>query len=67
MERIGVAHYIDDFITIGTPDSNVMYSACNRVGFPVEPEKDEGPATTLPFLGIELDSIALEIRINCSN
>ena len=27
----------------------------------MEPEKDEGPATTLPFLGIELDSIAFEL------
>ena len=29
----------------------------------MEPEKDEGPATTLPFLGIELDSIALEFQL----
>ena len=73
MERMGaqwVAHYIDDFITIGAPDSPecqenaaIMHSACDRVGFPVEPEKDEGPATTLPFLGIELDSIAFELRL----
>lgn len=49
MERTGVqwvAHYIDDFITIGAPDSLecqenavIMHSACDRVGFPVEPEK----------------------------
>ena len=73
MERMGVqwvAHYIDDFITIGDPDSFeckenavIMHSACDRVGLPVEPEKDEGPTTTLSFIGIELDSIALEIRL----
>ena len=64
-----VAHYIDDFITIGAPDSLecqentvLMHAACDRMGFPVEPEKDKGPATTLPFLGIELYSIALELR-----
>ena len=40
-----------------------MHSACDRVGLPVEPEKDKGPATTISFVGIELDSIALEIRL----
>ena len=73
MERMGVqwvAHYIDDFITIGDPDSFechenavIMHSACDRVGLPVKPEKDEGPTTILSFIGIELDSIALEIRL----
>ena len=31
---------------------------------PVEPEEDEGPATTISFLGLELDSVvALEVRL----
>lgn len=30
---------------------------------PVEPEKDEGPATTIGFLGLELNSVALEVRL----
>ena len=30
---------------------------------PIEPEKDEGPATTISFLGLELDSVAGEIRL----
>ena len=34
-----------------------------RPGLPVEPDKDEGPATTITFLGMELDSVALEIRL----
>ena len=73
MEKMGiewVAHYIDDFITMGAPSSNkctmnsaTMHEACERMGLPVEPEKDEGPATRLPFLGIELDSMAMEIRL----
>ena len=65
-----VAHYIDDFVTIGAPDSpecsdnaQIMQAACERVGFPVEPEKSEGPATTISFLGVELDSRMLEIRL----
>lgn len=40
-----------------------MHTACERIGLLVEPEKDEGPATTISFLGIELDSMALEIRL----
>ena len=73
MERMGVdwvAHYIDDFITMGAPGSNacaanavLMHEACDQMGLPVEPEKDEGPATALPFLGIELDSMAMEMRL----
>ena len=69
MERMGVewvAHYIDDFITMGASGSNecemstaMMHAACERLGLPVEPEKDEGPATRLVFLGIELDSMAI--------
>ena len=64
-----VAHYIDDFITLGAPDSTeceenalTMHEACARVGLLVEPDKDEGPATTILFVGIELDSVAMEIR-----
>ena len=73
MERMGVswvAHYMDDYITMGSLGSSeclenvmIMHSACERVGLPVEPEKDEGPATTLSFVGIELDSVALEVRL----
>ena len=65
-----VAHYIDDFITVGAPGTDecasnfaVMHAACERLGLPAEPEKDEGPATTISFLGIELDTIALECRL----
>ena len=74
MERMGVswvARYIDDYITNGSPESAecldnamIMHSACERVGLPVEPEKkNEDPATTLSFVGIELDSVAMEVRL----
>ena len=65
-----MANYIDDFITMGASGSNecalnsaTMHAACDRMGLPVQPEKDEGPATSLPFLGIELDSMAMETRL----
>ena len=63
-------HYLDDFITVGTPASSrcatyleIIKQACVDTGTPIEESKCEGPATTLTFLGMELDSIALEIRL----
>ena len=44
-------------------NSLLMHMACDQMGLPVEPDKDEGPASTLSFLGIELDSVAMEIRL----
>ena len=73
MEKRGVcwvAHYIDDFITLGRPGSTectenvrIMHITCDQLGFPIEPSKDEGPSTIITFLGIELDSNRLELRL----
>ena len=73
MRREGVqwvTHYIDDFVTVGAPGTQdclqnveVMHAVCTRADMPIEPEKDEGPATTIVFLGLELDSIAQEVRL----
>ena len=61
-------HYIDDFITIGAPQSEecahnvaIMNTVCDETGIPIEPEKTKGPATSITFLGIEIDTVALEI------
>ena len=73
MQQCGIQqvfHYIDDFITIGAPKSvecmknvMIMHELCQELGLPVAVEKDEGPATTLQFLGLELDSQAMEVRV----
>ena len=73
MQRNGatfVDHYIDDFITVGSPgtdecDNNIriMHLTCSEAGAPVVEERSEGPATVLPFLGIEIDSIAMELGL----
>ena len=73
MQQQGVgwlAHYVDDFITVGSPGSgecgtymDIMHRVCEDAAMPIEPEKDEGPATTISFLGLELDSVAGEIRL----
>ena len=65
-----VAHYIDDFVSVGLPKSrecwvnkDIMHEVCEETGLPVELEKDAGPASTIECLGLELDSEALEIRL----
>ena len=65
-----VDHYIDDFVTIGAPGTGecaenvlVMKEVFQETNLPIDPEKDEGPATQIGFLGMELDTEALEIRL----
>ena len=71
MQRRGasyVFHYIDDYITMGAPESckceennTIMHQVCADIGLPPEPEKDEGPTTTIVFTGIEIDSMAMKV------
>ena len=73
MSRRGVTwaiHYVDDFLTIGGPSSEecqqnmtIMHETCMLAGLPLEPSKTQGPTCRITFLGIELDSIAMEIRL----
>ena len=58
-----LAHYLDDFITVGSPDSeecahnlHLALSTCEELGVPVAGHKCEGPSTCLTFLGIEVDT-----------
>lgn len=54
--------YVHDSFFISLPQSQVCMQAltdmCNLLRAPVKPKKIVGPATTLPLLGIELDSLA---------
>ena len=65
-----IRHYIDDFIMLGAEGKEEcgrnlqqMKQVCEEAGMPTEPEKEDGPATELVFLGMELDSVNLEIRL----
>ena len=65
-----IFHYLDNFITVGKPGSpeceinmKIMEQMCKDTGNPVEEDKCEGPATTIRFLGIELDTVAMEMRL----
>ena len=72
MEERGVTwvkHYVDDFITVGetleecTRNVTVMHETCDEADMPIELEKNEGPATVITFLGLQLDTDKMEIRL----
>ena len=65
-----VEHYLDDFILLGPPGTNRCQrnldralTICASLGVPLATEKLVGPTTRLTFLGIEIDSLALELRL----
>ncbi len=65
-----VTHYLDDYITLGPPESSEceqnlaeIIKTCEYTGTPLEAEKCEGPTPVLTFLGMELDSLLMEVRL----
>ena len=59
-----VEHYLDDFITMGSPISEECASNLEKIkrisadlGIPLAEEKEEGPSTAITFLGIHLDTV----------
>ena len=67
-------HYLDHFFLASTPGSeectdhlHTLTSLCNHLGVPLAEEKREGPTTCLEYLGILLDSTALEARLPPDN
>jgi len=71
MEKFGttwVRHYVHDFIMTGAPrtqecpkNTSSMLAACRETDTPIEPKKNEGPVTTISFLGLVLDSEKMEV------
>lgn len=65
-----VMHYLDDFLVVGASRSGECQHAVNIVlrvfatlGLPVAEDKLEGPSTLLSFLGLEIDTVAMELRL----
>jgi len=63
-------HYLDDFLfggKKGTAHCQIMLNSfdacCNQFGIPIATEKTEGPTTVIVFLGLELDSVLMQVRI----
>ena len=65
-----IEHYLDDFIILGPPqinacrrDLDTLLALCAELGVPLAGHKLEGPCTCLSFLGIEVDTVAGELRL----
>ena len=65
-----VFHYLDDFVVIGPPQSETckanlhkLQLVCSKLGVPLALEKQEGPATSLEFLGIIINTIKGELAL----
>lgn len=65
-----LSHYLDDFLFAGrrdTPDCLTLMNAfseiCLALGVPIAKEKSKGPVTKLVFLGLEIDTILMVVRI----
>ena len=70
-ERV-VVHYVDDFLFIvkleadGADLRDRALSLGKELGVPWAPDKTEGPVTCLTFLGVELDTVAMEARLSAA-
>ena len=65
-----VLHYLDDFLIISEPKSEessrhlqTLLALCERLKVPIAPEKVEGSTTMLTFLGIEIDTNQMILRL----
>ena len=64
-----IIHLLDDFLIIAPSYAScqgqlrLFLDLCSYLGIPIAPEKTLGPATTLSFAGIELDSVSFEARL----
>ena len=63
-------HYLDDFLLMGPPDSSTCAQAlkatldtCQELGVPVAAHKTEGPSCQLTFLGIQINTISMELSL----
>ena len=65
-----VYHYLDDFIILAPPGSpqcqqalDILDRICQILGIPLAVHKRDGPTTRLTFLGIEIDTVAGQLRL----
>ena len=62
-------HYLDDFFFANATrhgcqdDLEAFFFFCSELGVPIATDKTGGPATCLTFLGIEIDTVAMTIRL----
>lgn len=70
VHEAGLDHYLDDFFFAGRENTsvcaNLMYNfeqLCKELGVPIAEDKTVLPTPVLVFLGLEIDSILMQIRI----
>ena len=63
-------HYLDDFMVFGAPDSSecsdyllILRSVFWRLGVSIAEHKTAGPSSKITFLGVEIDSQQLTLRL----
>lgn len=63
-------HYLDDFLLLGPADTSccteslcTTISLCKELGVPIAEEKTEGPASSITFLGIEINTVSQQLRL----
>ena len=65
-------HYMDDFLAVGSPQPGgincqeiitKLRSVCQELGVPLAEEKSEGPTSKLTFLGLEIDTEVMQVRV----
>ena len=73
LTQVGVPrmlHYLDDFLLFGVPgrsESTRIFSRtmewCEKLGVPIADYNTEGPTSVLTFLGIEVDTVKMELHL----
>lgn len=65
-----IQHSLDDFLILGPPESNQCLenlesalSLCKELGVPIEQKKTVYPTTSLVFLGMQVDTKSMELRV----
>ena len=65
-----VYHYLDDFVTLGEPEKDtcahnlrIILQVCEELGVTVALNKCVDSTVCLTFLGIEIDSVNMEMRL----
>ena len=65
-----VVHYLDDFLLAGKVDTQdcshlmcTFRSICLELGVPLAEDKTLGPTTCLVYLGLEIDTSSMTVRI----
>ena len=62
-------HYLDDYFIANLSrqgcreDMDTFLDICAQLGVPIAEDKSEGPATRIIYLGIEIDTVAMTVRL----